>query len=368
MSEQEFIPAGEQSTQEKRENMSQAERAVHDFAEGMERHLDEEIANNDIANEKVKEEFVKPIDINLLAEQFDSIIEQSRECSNDIADTIHIKDLGEDSTKMLEDTISDLSKLHSQKSLPERLVGYVPNVLGARNKLESALEITERQVKRNQTVREFATMHFKQLEEKQEFVDNNRVSVDKIKQKLEDSSLLLKNMMDQTKGSLEYMKRNEVRDKGAEIKSKQLISRIGTQLISQRELIEQTEIYESIASVVSDHINAALPQIQNQFIDQVSVTSSLRNLKDLQDSVKSTQDLIQNLKGEGLKEMDQILDSYEKEGLGESKKTRELRETHYKKMESLREKRDRIERDFVNQLDKDIDKNMEVLERSNRKN
>lgn len=364
MSEQEFIPAGQESNQEKRENMTQSERMVDDFAKGMTEHLDAQIADNEFAGQEVKEEYVKPVDLNLLTEQFESIIEQSRKCGSDIADTIHIKDLSEESNKMLEDTVSDLTKLHHQKSVPERLAGWVPPQLGLRKKFETALDIADKQVKRNQTVREFATGHFNALEEKKQYVDKNRVSVDKIQEKLEDSSLLLGDMLSQAEGSIEYMEREGIRDKGAEIKAKTLVAKISNQLVSQQELIQQAEIFESIASVVSDHIDGVLPQIHSQFIDQVSISSSLTSLKDFQDSVKSTQDLIGNLKTEALNEMDSILNAYEKDGIGESKKTRELRESHYKKAEELQNKRARIEGNFIKQLDEGIDKNMKVLARN----
>lgn len=361
--EHEFIPAGQESSKEKYENMSESERIVHSFADGMNDHLDQQIADNELASEEVGEEYVKPVDINLLTEQFNSVIDQSRKCGSDIADTIHIKDLSEESNRMLENTVSDLTKLHHQKSVPERLAGWVPPQLGLRKKFETALDIADRQVKRNQTVREFATNHFNALEEKKQYVDRNRESVDKIQIKLEDSSLLLGDMLSQAKGSLEYMNREGIRDKGAEIKAKTLVSKISNQLVSQRELIRQTEIFESVASVVSEHIDGVLPQIHAQFIDQVSISSSLTSLKDFQDSVKSTQDLLGNLKTEALNEMGNILSSYEKDGIGESKKTRELRETHFKKAEELQQQRNRIESNHIKQLDESISQNMDVLTR-----
>lgn len=362
----EFIPAGEQSKAERgsQKTRSAAEEKAHDivdeFSKGYNQRLDQEIEDNELASEEVDKKYVKMADLDQLHSQYESILKQSKEFSNEIADTIQINDLGEQSVQMLEDTVSDLSKLHHQKSIPERLVNYVPTKV-LREGVSNILNVADRQVKRNQTVKDFATRHFKELQQKQDYVDKNRISVDRIKQGLDEQSMHLGEMLNQAKGTLEYMKETGEHDLGTEIRGKQLVARISQQMVNQSEIVEQTLIYESIASVVSEHIEATLPQIQNQFIDQVSVTSSLRNLKDLQDSVKKTKELVLDLKTEGLKEMDNILDSYEKEGIGESEKSRKLRKQHRSQMDVLRKRRDAIQKNYVQELDKDIDRSMDDM-------
>lgn len=365
----EFIPAGEESKQERTNagrgfEKGSAEEMAHDITKKMGEQygsrLDQEIEENHIANEEVEDKYVRMADLEQLHSQYESILKQSTDFSNEIADTIHINDLGEESVQMLEDTISDLSRLQNQKSAPEKLLQYLPGKK-LREGVSNAFNIADKKIKRNQTVKEFATKHFKDLQNKQEYVDSNRISVDKIKQGLNEQSMHLTEMLNQAKGTLKYMDETSQDDLNTSIRGKQLISRISQQLVNQDEIVEQTLIYESIASVVSEHIEAALPQIQNQFIDQVSVTSSLRNLKDLQDSVKKTQDLILDLKTEGLKEMDGILDSYEKEGIGESEKSRKARKTHRTQMDGLRKRRDSIQSNYLKELDAEITRSTDDL-------
>lgn len=370
MSEQdyEFIPAGKESKAEKAKSQGHSQGgngSVEDMVRGMgeqySKRMDEEIENNDLAKEEVGTEYVRMADLNQIKDNYESILKQSKEFSNEIADTIHIQDLGDESVQMLEETITDLSRLQHQKTLPEKIVNYLPSKT-LREKAGNVLNVAEKQLKRNQTVKDFATRHFKELQNKQEYVDKNRISVDKIKQGLAEQSVHLTEMLNQAKGTLQYMEETGEHDLSTEIQGKQLVTRISQQLVSQSEIIEQTLIYESIASVVSEHIEATLPQIQNQFIDQVSVTSSLKNLKDLQDSVQKTKELVLDLKTEGLKEMDDILDSYEKEGIGESDKARKLRKQHRSQMSSLRKRRDTIQSNYLNELDSEIERSLEDME------
>lgn len=364
--EGEFIAMGEEKQQPKKEESSRpktkAEEIADEFLDSFEQNIDEEIANNDLASEEVDRKHVKRADFDSIMDNYKSITEQSNKYSNEIADTIHISDLSEESTALLDETIDTLDKMQHERSLPERLVQKIPHK-GTREALGGMMNVAERQVQRNQSVKEFAQSHFDQLSKKQDFVNNNRISVDQIKNKLLESSSILENMLDETKGALEYMGETGEGTKAEEIKGKQLVSRISKQIVNQRELVEQTLIYEGLAGVVSENIESALPEIKNQFIDQVSITSSLKNLKNLQDNVKKTNEIILKLKGDGLDEMNSILDTYKKEGVSESHKARELRAKHRKSMKELRIKHQEINDNLSRDLDKEISDNMAEMER-----
>lgn len=352
-------PAREKETKTK----SRAEQIVEEFADQMIEGFDEEIANNEVAQEPLDRKHVKRADFDSIMDNYDQIQAQSNTYSNKIADTINVSDLSEESSALLDETVNSLDKLSSERSVLEKLVGYVPHK-GTQRMLGNAINATERQVKRNQSVKEFATSHFEQLSKKQEYVDNNRISVDQIKNKLMESSGILEGMLDETRGALEYMNESGDGSKAEEIKGKKLVSRISKQIVNQRELIEHTLIYEGLASVVSENIESALPEIKSQFIDQVSITSSLKTLKSLQDNVTKINEITLELKGEGIREMDNILEVYKKEGITESQKAKDLRAKHRKATEDLRRKADDINENISRELDKEIENNLAQMERT----
>lgn len=365
--EGEFIANGEdESPKAKREEKaprSKAEAMAQSYAQAETSRLDDEIANNELASEEVDRSYVKSVDFEQLMQNYQSITAQSNEYSSKIAETIHVSDLSEKSIEMLDETISTLDKMHHERTWQEKLVMKIP-FKGARDAIGNALDVAERQSQRNSSVKDFAQAHFDELSKKQDFVNNNRISIDQIGSKLKDQDVILSEMLNQAKGALEYMSETGEGSKHDEIRGKQLVTRISNQLIQQRELVEQTMMYEGIAAAVSESIESALPQIKNEFIDQVSVTSSLRNLKVLQDSVKKTQEIILNLKADGLQEMNNILEEYEKEGVGESPKAREARKKNRILMEKLRQRSGNIDKNITKNLDNQIKENMDELEKS----
>jgi hypothetical protein len=365
--EGEFIANGEdESPKAKREEKaprSKAEAMAQSYAKAETSRLDDEIANNELASEEVDRSYVKSVDFEQLMQNYQSITAQSNEYSSKIAETIHVSDLSEKSIEMLDETISTLDKMHHERTWQEKLVMKIP-FKGARDAIGNALDVAERQSQRNSSVKDFAQAHFDELSKKQDFVNNNRISIDQIGSKLKDQDVILSEMLNQAKGALEYMSETGEGSKHDEIRGKQLVTRISNQLIQQRELVEQTMMYEGIAAAVSESIESALPQIKNEFIDQVSVTSSLRNLKVLQDSVKKTQEIILNLKADGLQEMNNILEEYEKEGVGESPKAREARKKNRILMEKLRQRSGNIDKNITKNLDNQIKENMDELEKS----
>lgn len=369
--EGEFIAMGDEQASKASNKDSQQERPktkaeeiADDFLHGFEQNLDNDIADNELAQEQVGREHVKRADFDTIMSNYKSITEQSNKYSNKIAETIHVSDLSEESTALLDETIDTLDKMQHERTMVERIVQGLPNKR-VRETLGNMMNVAERQVQRNQSVKDFAQNHFDQLTKKQEFVDNNRISIDQMKNKLLESSAILDGMLTETKGALEYMKETGDGTKAEEIKGKQLVARISKQIVNQRELVEQTLIYEGLASVVSENIESALPEIKNQFIDQVSITSSLKNLKNLQDNVKKTNEIILKVKSDGLSEMDGILDTFKKEGVTETAKARELREKHRKAMESLRSKYNDINNSLSTDLDREISENLTEMERVN---
>lgn len=339
--EVEIILAGEESNAERaakdESQMTDAQILAKQMVDGFEGSLDQKMDDLGLNTDEVEGGFV---DMNELQSQFDSIIEQSTDHSNKIADSIKVSDLGESGADLLMDGYKAIEKISMDKSITERVINKVP-VPFLRKKLQEGFQVAELESKRNSSVKEYAQDHFDALNKQKEHVNSNRISVDEIRNKLEDSSELLEKMLGDARKGLAHLEQKGA-GKAQEIKGKELMVNIGTQIKAQRVIVEQAEMFESVASIVSEKITSTLPQIKDQFINQVSVTASLKNLANLQKSVESTKDMVLKMQNDVLDQANEVYDVYQKTGLGESAEQKKLAKSADEKMKNLRHKRNNI--------------------------
>lgn len=357
--EVEVILNGEKSEAEKQfeaeEGMTEAQRVAKKMVDGFEQTIDSKIDELGLeTGDEVEAQFV---DMNELQSKFDSLIQQSTDHGNQISETIRVSDLGEESTELLIDGYKQIEKIHTDKTMTEKVIDKVP-VPFLRKKLKDGFRVAELESKRNQSVREYAQDHFDALQRQKDHVNSNRIAVDEIRQKLEQSDELLEDMLIEARQGLADI---EARggDKAQEIKGKELMLNIGTQITAQRKIIEQAEMFESVASIVSEKITSTLPQIKDQFINQVSVTASLKNLANLQQSVEATKDMVLNMQNEVLDQANDVFDKYRETGLGESKEQKKLRKQADQKMSALRQKREGLRQEHA----KDVSDRWDEVER-----
>lgn len=358
--EVEVILAGEESNAERQRHdeseLTQDEILAKKMIEGLDNSLDEKIDELGLKDGDVEAGFV---DMNALQAQFDSIIEQSTEHSNKISESIRVSDLGERSTEILTEGYKQIEKISLDKSITERVIDKVP-VPYLKRKLKEGFAVAEMETKRNQSVKDYAQDHFDALNKQKEHVNSNRISVDEIRQKLNQSSDLLENMLGDARKGLAYLEQSGG-DKASEIKGKELMVNMGSQIKAQRVIVEQAEMFEEIASVVSEKITSTLPQIKDQFINQVSVTASLKNLANLQKSVENTKDMVLKMQNEVLDQANEVYDVYQKTGIGESAEQKKLRKEADGKMEKLRAKRNAIKDNYSKSVEenwKELDKDL----------
>lgn len=370
----EYIPKNEKSRAEKT-NEERSERAKFNTTGKTAKEIGEEVVN--AYDESVTERMhntnsqfenraytSRSHDVDELLSKFNSITEQSDAHSNKIAEKIRIHELGEDSTNLLLETTSGLEKLHNSKSTLEKTVDLIP-IPFIKRKLGDAINVAEKEANRNRTVRDYAERHFNILKDKKNHVNENRIAVDEIAQKLIESNNLLNQIRDDAMENLEYMKENDIHDKATEIKTKELILNVGDQIISQRDILEQSYMFESIASVISEKINATLPLLKTQMTDQVSVTASLKALSDYKNSIEQTKDMVLQMQQNSLKEMNSIMDDHKANGLGETKRQAEMRRQNEKIIDDIRNKNRELKNSYEDSLNKRMQEVTRKVERSN---
>lgn len=352
--EAEFFAAGE-STEPKQEErpLSNAESLVKEFAEKSISESDEIYARSEHSKKEIKDKNLKAVDFDKLLGKYDDIQKQSKKCSEEITDKILISDLSKNSTKLLDEQVLTLNKMHKDKSVAEKLLGWVPEGK-VHDKLGGVLQVAKKQVQRNQTVKEFATSYFDDLEKKQATLNQNRIAISSVYSKLEEHSGILGEILEEAVGGLKHMSETNTLDKRSEINGKQLVARVTKQISSQQEIMKESQIFEGLAGIVSDKIEATLPQIREQFVDQVAITQSLESLKDLMDSTSNAETLMSDLKTEGLNDMKKILTACQKDGLGETKELREARDKHTRLQDELQDMQESIQSNYIADLDADI--------------
>ncbi len=332
--------------------MSDAERMAQDFVDGMSSKLDEGAAMNEdrIDLEEVES---KMYDLDNIKSRFDSMVSQSETHGNSITETIRISDLDADSENLLVDGLADINDLSNHRSWGERLVALIPSE-SVQKSMSERLHIASKVQSRNKNVKEFAEAYFDRIKSKQDEVDSNRGSIDEIRRKLVQSDEMAMVMLNEARSCVKYIEK-EGGTKHDEIKAKQLVVSIGNQLAEQKTIQEQAELFESLASVISDQISDTLPQVREQFINQTAINASLGNLVDYKKGVDSAQLLLKKMQGQVLDKTTTVVAEFNKTGLGASKEMLEIEADNKKKAANLGSLKASLDENYRKSLNKQLD-------------
>lgn len=349
----EFLAAGEPEFNKKEK--TKAEVFADKLVDGFHSRLDEKLEDLDLDIESFNSDVENGFQsLDDLQSQFDSIMEQSNSHSNRISETIKVTDLSEETVEILLGSVDTMTRLSSERSLTEKAISIVPHA-GIRKKLEKGFKLAKVEKARNQSVREYAEAHFKKLNAQKDTVNDNRSAVDEISRQLNESSTILHGMLSQTHKKLVSVT-SSGGSKSDEIRSKELMVRIGEQIKSQNEIVEQAVMFETLAAIVSEKIAATLPRIRNQFINQVSVTASLNNLVHWQESIEKTDTMVLKMKNDVFTQANNVLDKYKKTGFGETDEQAQLAKSAEIKLESIRTKNKEISRINAERIEREFKK------------
>lgn len=119
------------------------------------------------------------------------------------------------------------------------------------------------------------------------------------------------------------------------LKSKEMTIQVQSQILTQRDLISQIDAVQYVAEQVTESITHTLPTIKANFIDQVSITAGLKNMRDLKDSIDKTRNMTLTLQENTFKDMKDIMGEIHKNGMGYT-------EAEMKRIEDLQKERQRF--------------------------
>jgi hypothetical protein len=270
-----------------------------------------------------------------MRERYDDIIKQNTELSNRAAENIKLMDIDEDSANLVANTIREIETACNKKSIGDKITDMLPApVRNATNKMRKNTEVS---IHKQRTVTELATRHFDALNEKKNNLTENLGHIYVIRDKLEQSTQELGKMEQVLIGHISEVdkKTNEIGNAAEarleKLKSKEMTIQVQSQILTQRDLVNQIDAVQYVAEQVVDSINNTLPSIKSNFIDQVSITSGLKHMRDLKESVDKTREMVISLQENTFKDMEQIMTEIHKDGMGHTKEDMDRIERLHKK-------------------------------------
>lgn len=296
---------------------SQAEMLRDEVDKHREAAIDRTIEENNIKfNENNEEPTTSLEDIQ---KQFDDIMAQSGKASQEISSKIQLMDLNEESSDLVADTLLEIESVCNKRSFGDKMIGLLPSPIA--KKVRDIKAETSRELLKQKSVAQVAQRHFEILEDKKYTLVDNLESMYLIREKLEQSSGILKNMTGQIDANLTLLNGAKDADSRKNIlKGKELMVQVQSQITSQVGLIDQIDTVDFVAQAVVDNINQALPAIKSNFIDQVSITAGLNNLRDLKESVDKTREMTITMSEQTFRESKNVLSQIMDEGIGLSEK------------------------------------------------
>lgn len=299
------------------ENISQAELLRAEIDKYKEEAIDRTIEENNIKFGNSKE---KPtISLSEIQQEFDEIMAQSSKASIDISSKIQLMDLNEESSDLVTDTLLEIESVCNQKTFGEKVISFLPSPIA--KKVRDIKTETNREIMKQKSVAQIAQRHFDLLEDKKNTLVDNLSSMYMIREKLEQSSNILTLMTGNIDANLTLLNGEKDADSRKNIlKGKELMVQVQSQITSQVGLIDQIDTVDFVAQAVIDNINQALPAIKSNFIDQVSITAGLNNLRDLKESVDKTREMTITMSEQTFKESKNVLSQIMEEGIGLSEK------------------------------------------------
>jgi hypothetical protein len=336
--EAEYISREEIDAQEQKSKMSYREQMENIASADFDNDEKIESVSKEYMGEYTDEKGSK-VSSDQIRKRYDEIIKQNSEFSSTLADKIKLMDINEESADLVANTIREIEHACNKKSFGEKITNMLPApIRNATNKMRSNAEVG---LHKQRTVTELAQRHFDALNEKKTNLTESLEQIYVIRDKLEQSTQELGKMEQVLIGHIDEVKEetnnagNAASARMEMLKSKEMTIQVQSQILTQRDLISQIDAVQYVAEQVTESITHTLPTIKANFIDQVSITAGLKNMRDLKDSIDKTRNMTLTLQENTFKDMKDIMGEIHKSGMGYT-------EEEMKRIENLQKERQRF--------------------------
>lgn len=336
--EAEYISREEIDAQEQKSKMSYREQMENIASADFDNDEKIESVSKEYMGEYTDEKGSK-VSSDQIRKRYDEIIKQNSEFSSTLADKIKLMDINEESADLVANTIREIEHACNKKSFGEKITNMLPApIRNATNKMRSNAEVG---LHKQRTVTELAQRHFDALNEKKTKLTESLEQIYVIRDKLEQSTQELGKMEQVLIGHIDEVKEetnnagNAASARMEMLKSKEMTIQVQSQILTQRDLISQIDAVQYVAEQVTESITHTLPTIKANFIDQVSITAGLKNMRDLKDSIDKTRNMTLTLQENTFKDMKDIMGEIHKNGMGYT-------EAEMKRIEDLQKERQRF--------------------------
>ncbi len=337
-SEAEYISREEIDAQEQKSKMSYREQMENIASADFDNDEKIESVSKEYMGEYTDEKGSK-VNSDQIRKRYDEIIQQNSEFSSTLADKIKLMDINEESADLVANTIREIEHACNKRSFGEKITNMLPApIRNATNKMRTNTEVG---LHKQRTVTELAQRHFDALNEKKTNLTESLEQIYVIRDKLEQSTQELGKMEQVLIGHIDEVQEetnNVGNAAGARmemLKSKEMTIQVQSQILTQRDLISQIDAVQYVAEQVTESITHTLPTIKANFIDQVSITAGLKNMRDLKDSIDKTRNMTLTLQENTFKDMKDIMGEIHKNGMGYT-------EAEMKRIEDLQKERQRF--------------------------
>lgn len=337
-SEAEYISREEIDAQEQKSKMSYREQMENIASADFDNDEKIESVSKEYMGEYTDEKGSK-VNSDQIRQRYDEIIKQNSEFSSTLADKIKLMDINEESADLVANTIREIEHACNKQSFGEKVTNMLPApIRNATKKMRSNAEVG---LHKQRTVTELAQRHFDALNEKKINLTDSLEQIYVIRDKLEQSTQELGKMEQVLIGHIDDVSQetnnvgNSANARMEVLKSKEMTIQVQSQILTQRDLISQIDAVQYVAEQVTESITHTLPTIKANFIDQVSITAGLKNMRDLKDSIDKTRNMTLTLQENTFKDMKDIMGEIHKSGMGYT-------EEEMKRIENLQKERQRF--------------------------
>lgn len=285
-----------------------------------------------------------------IQKRYNDLIEQNNNISTTISENIKLEDMDEESADLVARTIQEIEDACNRKSFTEKAANtFLPAPV--RRWADSKRKNVKVNLNKQRSVAELAQKHFDSLSHKRDNLTETLKNAYQIRDKLEVSKQQLGSMeqtLTQRIGRLQEKTQqigNAAEARVEQLKTKELIVQVQSQYLTQKDLANQIDAVQYVAEQLVDSINAALPAIRSNFIDQVSITAGLKQMRDLKDNVDKTRRMTITLQERSFQDTKEIMEEISKDGLGYT-------EEDMKRIEKLNADKKNFQRELASGLSK----------------
>ena len=337
-SEAEYISREEIDAQEQKSKMSYREQMENIASADFDNDEKIESVSKEYMGEYTDEKGSK-VNSDQIRQRYDEIIKQNSEFSSTLADKIKLMDINEESADLVANTIREIEHACNKQSFGEKVTNMLPApIRNATKKMRSNAEVG---LHKQRTVTELAQRHFDALNEKKINLTDSLEQIYIIRDKLEESTQELGKMEQVLIGHIDDVSQetnnvgNSANARMEVLKSKEMTIQVQSQILTQRDLISQIDAVQYVAEQVTESITHTLPTIKANFIDQISITAGLKNMRDLKDSIDKTRNMTLTLQENTFKDMKGIMEEIHKNGMGYT-------DSEMKRIDDLQKERQRF--------------------------